>query len=158
MILVATFSIEGIAQKKKSTQQRIQDLEEQVKKLSENQKELEARVIVLEKTNSIPSPDIMHQNYVRASRDAIISAVVNIAANAYQYKIRPTTMGGGGGVYAGYKIPKTMMSNEVATFEATASEDSVIVKGTWTKGSGTVQCTSGKDGRTGGWIYTGDFE
>ena len=34
---------------------------------------------------------------IQANKDAIINDLNNLAANAYQYRIRPTTMGGGGG-------------------------------------------------------------
>ena len=34
---------------------------------------------------------------INANRDAIISDITNMAANAYQYRIRPVSMGGGGG-------------------------------------------------------------
>ncbi len=36
---------------------------------------------------------------IGAQRDAIISDITNLAANAYQHRIRPASMGGGGGAY-----------------------------------------------------------
>ncbi|HMD13033.1 MAG TPA: hypothetical protein VKI62_00265, partial [Bacteroidota bacterium] len=38
----------------------------------------------------------------QANKDGVTSGLVNIAANAYQYRIRPNTMGGGNGAYDGY--------------------------------------------------------
>src|SRR6266571_5736241 len=47
----------------------------------------------------------------QANKDGVTSSLVNIAANAYQYKIRPTTMGGGGNSYALYTIPSKMAAD-----------------------------------------------
>src|SRR3989304_1625878 len=49
---------------------------------------------------------------VGANRDAIIADMTNLAANAYQFRIRPTTMGGGGGSYAGNAIAPSLASKE----------------------------------------------
>src|SRR5512143_451671 len=38
---------------------------------------------------------------VQSNKDAIINDMNNLAANAYQHKIRPCSMGGGGGGYDG---------------------------------------------------------
>jgi hypothetical protein len=67
-------------------------------------------------------------------------------------------MGGGGGTYTGYTIPKRLATTDYATIEAEVYPDSVVVKGIWTKGSGSVQGAIGKDGLLRLWVYTGDFE
>ena len=41
---------------------------------------------------------------ISSIKDNIIADLSNLAADAYQYKIRPVGMGGGGGSYAGYAI------------------------------------------------------
>ena len=63
---------------------------------------------------------------VQANKDAMINDINNIAANAYQFRVRPISMGGGGGVYdvskghtTGYKIPSKMASNDNAGYTAT---------------------------------------
>jgi hypothetical protein len=55
----------------------------------------------------------------QANKDGVTSSLVNVASNAYQFKIRPVTMGGGGGVYdnskgatASYTIPVRMQSDD----------------------------------------------
>jgi hypothetical protein len=65
----------------------------------------------------------------QANKDGISQALVNIAANAYQYKIRPTSMGGGGGRYTGYKIPSTMAKddNGIYTIRMIAIDDITII-------------------------------
>lgn len=100
---------------------------------------------------------------ISSNKDAIINDLNNIFANAYQYKIRPASMGGGGGKYLGYQIPATLSSNEngfyraltvtdtTVTFEAKSSQDStnrtITVK---IDGNGRPIATS--------WSYTGDFK
>lgn len=44
---------------------------------------------------------------IKANQDAILLDLTNLAADVYQYKIRPTIMGGGNGTYAGYVISAT---------------------------------------------------
>jgi hypothetical protein len=42
---------------------------------------------------------------VGANSDAIQNDIMNIAAHADQYRIRPVSMGGGGGDFTGYLLP-----------------------------------------------------
>ncbi len=63
---------------------------------------------------------------ISANKDAIINDLNNIAANAYQFKIRPTTMGGGGGKYSTYIIPQKLQSNADGSFTTTSVQSSSI--------------------------------
>lgn len=57
---------------------------------------------------------------VAANRDAIITDLNNLGADGYQFKIRPTSMGGGGGTYAGYAVPNAYGANNPnATYSIT---------------------------------------
>jgi len=145
-------------QQKSTVEKKVSILQEKVTKLLEKQRDLEARIAVLERLNLTPSPDLLRASWLSASKDEIIRQIVNIAANAYQYRLRPATMGGGGGTYEGYKIPKMMMTSDYAKVEMTTSKDSIILMGVSTKGLGTVQATLKEWGRTENWIYTGEFE
>ena len=60
-------------------------------------------------------------NSVQANRDAIINDISNLGANAYQYRIRPASMAGGGGSYLGYLIPFKMSSNDNAVYSISAA-------------------------------------
>jgi len=95
---------------------------------------------------------------IQANKDAIINDLNNLAANAYQYRIRPTTMGGGGGGYTGYAIPTKLASNENAAYTAgTISATSVTFTGTSGQGYGTVVAvldSTGKLGTFSGTLYT----
>jgi flagellar basal body-associated protein FliL len=70
-------------------------------------------------------------NSVQANKDAMINDINNIAANAYQYRIRTTSMGGGNNSYVGYAVPTKLSSNSNATYAASAqSATSCTITGT----------------------------
>ncbi len=95
---------------------------------------------------------------IQANKDAIINDLNNIAAHAYQYKIRPASMAGGGGDYPGYKLPTKMATNENATYVATPAAGSVeIVATSAQNASNTVTVTVNSEGRLSGWTFAGDF-
>jgi len=86
----------------------------------------------------------------QANKDGVTSGLVNLAANAYQFKIRPTTMGGGGGAYTSYVIPSKMAADDNGTYTlGTVSSNSIQVKGTSTINTAWVAtCTSDDTGKT----------
>lgn len=70
------------------------------------------------------------QRNVQVRRDAIISHVQHVAADAFQYRLRPRTLGGGGGSYEGYAIPSRLRSTALAQFsvgEASTAQSLVVV-------------------------------
>ena|SRR5258706_51408 len=86
----------------------------------------------------------------QANKDGVTSSLVNIAANAYQFKIRPTTMGGGGGKYTGYTVPSKMAKDDNGTYAAgTVGTNSVTLTGTSTINTAWVAtCTADDTGKT----------
>src|SRR5512141_1018668 len=86
----------------------------------------------------------------QANKDGVTSSLVNIAANAYQYKIRPTTMGGGGGKYDGYALPSKMSSDDNGSYTiSTASGAAAAIKGTsLINGSWAATCNVDSNGVT----------
>jgi len=95
---------------------------------------------------------------VQSNKDAMINDLNNIAANAYQYRIRPSSMGGGQGSYTGYSIPSKMASNENGTYVATASASSVSIMATSSaNANNTISVVIDSNGRLTGWRYGGDF-
>jgi len=97
---------------------------------------------------------------VSSSRDAIISDMLDLAAGAYQYRIRPSILGGGNGSYVGYSIPITLQSNENASFAITSvAATQVAFTATSGQGYGTVTATFGSNGRIiGAPTFTGQFQ
>ena len=97
---------------------------------------------------------------IQANKDAIINDLNNIAAHAYQFKIRPSSMGGGQGSYSGYAIPSKMSSNENAVFSVTSATATAvtIVATSSANTTNTVTAVVDSDGRLGSWTYAGDFQ
>ena len=99
---------------------------------------------------------------VQANKDAITNDLNNLAANAYQYRIRPSSMGGGSNSYAGYTIPTKLRTNENASYSIVSnSGNGIVLMGTSIQNPGnTGSVKIGTDGRSvsGGWSYNGDFQ
>lgn len=77
---------------------------------------------------------------VSPNRDAMISDMNNLVADAYQYRIRPDSVGGGQGSYKGYKIQEAGAwgkQNPNAVYKVIKADDkgitfegkSLVVKG-----------------------------
>lgn len=88
----------------------------------------------------------------QSNKDGVTSALVNLAANAYQYRIRPATMGGGNGAYDGYGLaaPTKMLSDDNGTYVVTsASGGTCVLTGTSSVNSSwTAVCTVDSTGST----------
>lgn len=103
---------------------------------------------------------------VQSNRDAIVNDMNNIAANAYQHKIRPCSMGGGGGKFDGsdctpsqpYTIPTKYAQNENGTYQAAVTATDVTITATSSQGYGTVTAVVDSTGKLSNWSYSGDFE
>jgi hypothetical protein len=96
---------------------------------------------------------------IQSNRDAIINDLNNLAAQAYQYRIRPTSMGGGQGDYSSFVIPTKMRTNENATYSSTPSPNSIAFTAVSAQtASNTVKVTIDSFGRLSGWSYSGDFQ
>lgn len=102
---------------------------------------------------------------IQANKDAITNDLNNIAAEAYQHRIRPPSMGGGNMVFsnknggAAFTLPKKMQSNENATYSiSTVNDDQVTIVATSSPNpSNTVTVTVYSDGKLSNWSYTNDF-
>jgi len=96
---------------------------------------------------------------VQSNRDAIINDLNNLAAQAYQFRIRPTSMGGGQGDYTTFTIPIKMRTNENGTYVASPSSNSIdIIATSAQNASNYITVTIDTDGRLTAWSYYGDFQ
>lgn len=99
---------------------------------------------------------------VSSNKDACISDLNNLFANAYQFRIRPTSMGGGGGSYVGYTIPAAIDTNENGIYTTTSvAADLVKFKAVSAQAAGrTIDVNLDGTGRpvAGTWTYGGDFK
>ena len=96
---------------------------------------------------------------VQSNRDAIINDMNNLAAQAYQYRIRPTSMAGGQGSYVGFTIPSKMRTNANGTYTATPTANTIAFTSVSAQNpTNTVQVTIDSNGNLSGWSYAGDFQ
>jgi hypothetical protein len=86
---------------------------------------------------------------VQANKDAIINDLNNVAAYCYQYKIRPTSMGGGQNSYVGCTLPSKLASNDNATYVLSAAAvGSIVITGTsTTAANGSIKSTLDANGK-----------
>ncbi len=96
---------------------------------------------------------------IQSNRDAIINDLNNLAAQAYQFRIRPSSMGGGQGKYDGFTIPTKMSANENAKYVPTVTTDVITIVATSAQNTtNTVTVKIDSDGKLGSWTYAGDFQ
>jgi len=96
---------------------------------------------------------------VQSNRDAMINDLNNLAAQAYQFRIRPTSMGGGQGDYTTFSIPVKMRTNENGTYSnANTANDITITAISAQNASNYITVTIDSDGHLTGWSYYGDFQ
>jgi hypothetical protein len=72
---------------------------------------------------------------VQANKDAMINDINNLAAYCYQFKIRPTSMGGGNQFYNLTTLPSKLASNSNATYALSgggAAATTITITGTST--------------------------
>lgn len=96
---------------------------------------------------------------IQSNRDAIINDLNNLAAQAYQFRIRPASMAGGGGAYTGFSIPSKMSANENASYTTVVTANSVTVTSKSTQDvANTVVVVIDSNGKLGSWTYGGAFQ
>ena len=97
---------------------------------------------------------------IQSNKDAIVNDLNNLAANGYQYRIRPGSMGGGGGAYTGYIVPVKLQTNSNGSYTTTAvASASITFKGTSAQASAnTVTCLLDSTGALTSFTYAGDFQ
>jgi hypothetical protein len=103
---------------------------------------------------------IIHAQKAISNRDAIINDLNDLAANANQFKLRPTSLGGGGGTFSGYNIPSPMISNGNAAYSISTAGSATGISFTGTSDqytAGTVTVTVNADGSSS-WTFGDDFQ
>jgi len=101
----------------------------------------------------------INKRYHPSHKDAIINDLNNIAGNAYQYRIRPSSMGGSPDrTYNGFKIPPSLVSNQNAAYQASVQANSILLTATSSQGQGTITATLDQNGRLSNWTYSGNFK
>jgi hypothetical protein len=63
----------------------------------------------------------------QANKDSVTSSLQNIAADAYQFKMRPKEFGGGNPSYLGYSVPSKMKKDDNGSYELTGTVSSTQI-------------------------------
>jgi hypothetical protein len=96
---------------------------------------------------------------IQSNKDAIINDLSNLAAQAYQYKVRPSSMGGGQGFYTGFTIPSKLQSNANASYVATPAASTVAFVATSVANpTCAISAVLDSDGKLGSIVGTNDFQ
>ena len=98
---------------------------------------------------------------IQSNKDAIINDLNNIAAQAYQFRIRPSSMAGGNGSYVGFSIPQKMASNANAAYTCAPTSSTVTFTATSANNvANKVYAAIDTDGKfvQTAWSYTAEFQ
>jgi hypothetical protein len=96
---------------------------------------------------------------ISSNKDALINDLNNLSINAYQFKILPSSMGGGSGSYARYAIPAKLRSNEDGTFTiSSATATRLTLMANSAVGYGTITAVCDSMGTLGSFTYTGQLQ
>jgi hypothetical protein len=97
---------------------------------------------------------------VLTNRDSIISDLNELAANAYQFRGKLRTLGGGQGDYSTYTIPSMMATNANAAYSVQSSSvNSLSILAVSVENpSNTVFVTIDSRGKLENWTFAGDFQ
>jgi hypothetical protein len=89
----------------------------------------------------------------------LINQINNIAAYCYQYRIRPTSMGGGQGAYTGVQLPEKLATSDEGSFSVTdIKADLLVIHALSKKFKGTISANLDGQGDLRDWKYTDDFK
>ena len=86
-----------------------------------------------------------------SNKDGVTTGLMAVAANAFEFKLRPTTLGGGRPSYVGYSIPSKLRSDENGSYELVGSPSvtQVQLRGISSmNGSWIASCTVDSTGKT----------
>ncbi len=73
---------------------------------------------------------LFSSNQAEDNKEGITLKLMTIAQDAYQYKIRPTTLGGGGKNYSNFQVPSKLRKDDHGTYAVqSASTNSITLVG-----------------------------
>jgi hypothetical protein len=72
---------------------------------------------------------LFRANAIDQKRNAVTNELVNLAAMAQQYYMKPTSMGGGGRNFTGWTIPSELVLTGNGHYKAQIAPDNVVLNG-----------------------------
>jgi hypothetical protein len=90
----------------------------------------------------------------------MINDLNNIAVAAHQYKIKPESIGGGGGSFSGFRLPGKMVSNDNAKYYAKviSSTNIKLAAVSSQNADNKIFVSISEDGNLYDWTFNGDFK
>lgn len=73
--------------------------------------------------------NLFRSNAIEAKRNNVTNELVNLAALAQQYFMKPQTLGGGSRSFTGWSIPTELVTTSNGHFTASVFSDSVVIFG-----------------------------
>ncbi|MCB5231256.1 MAG: hypothetical protein WCX83_03130 [Candidatus Cloacimonas sp.] len=71
----------------------------------------------------------MFKSYaLTANQDAIVYDIMNIASTAYQYRLKPSTLGGGNGSFNNFTLPSHSSENSNAKYNVRILQDGKAIE------------------------------
>jgi hypothetical protein len=101
--------------------------------------------------------DTYQQEAVQSNKLAIKSDITNIGRLAVQYYRHPKSMGGGGGSYIGYEIPRMFSETVNGSYSVNPRDNQIEIVGTSKSGDGTIRAIVNEKG-VARWTFTGPFK
>lgn len=96
---------------------------------------------------------------IQSSKHALVTDLSNIAGYAREFRMKPTSMNGGGGSYAGFVIPVPLRRTENGSYTATTTATTVTFTATAAESpTNTITAVLSSGGTLGSWTFTGDFQ
>jgi hypothetical protein len=68
-------------------------------------------------------------NAIESKRAIITNELVNLAAMAQQYYLKPTSLGGGSRNFTGWRVPAELENTAAGHYSVTSFQDSVVILG-----------------------------
>lgn len=94
----------------------------------------------------------------RASqKDDFLSAMNDIGAAAASYRMKPRSLGGGGGGYIGFNIPDHLTTIDAGTIFAVIEPKRILLVGHSRRGYGTISSVVNDSGLVGNIFVEGEF-
>ncbi len=96
---------------------------------------------------------------LEAYRSGIVNDLTHIASDAYLFRKKPATLGGGGGSYGGYSIPENLRRTGFGFYEISerSSADTLFILAISTQRLGTAEARVVPTGFVEVVAYTGDL-
>jgi hypothetical protein len=92
-------------------------------------------------------------------KEAMRMDLMNIATQAFQYRLRPRSMAGGEGSYAGFSIPEKMAVNKNGNYSWKSGNDSVAVRAVSSvHPKNTIDVIISENGKLVDWVFGGNFK